>query len=44
MTVEEIAAAALKLSHKERADLAGRPLSSLDEEEEKLSPEECEKR
>ncbi len=43
MTTEEIVAAALKLEHKDRAELAGRLIRSLDEEEEKLSPEECEK-
>ncbi len=43
MTTEEIVAAALKLDRKDRAQLASRLIRSLDEEEEKLSPEECEK-
>ncbi len=43
MTTEEIVAAALKLEHKERAELASRLIRSLDEEEEKFSPEECER-
>ena len=43
MTTAEIVAAALKLDREERAQLARRLIRSLDEEEEKLSPEECEK-
>jgi putative addiction module component (TIGR02574 family) len=43
VTDEEVFVAALKLVHEKRADLAGRLLRSLDEEEEQLSPEECEK-
>lgn len=43
MTTDEIVAAALKLEHKDRAELAGRLIRSLDEEEEKLSPEDWEK-
>jgi putative addiction module component (TIGR02574 family) len=43
MTTEEILAAALKLDQKERAELAGRLIQSLDKEEENLSREEWEK-
>ena len=44
MTTAEIVAAALKLDREECAQLASRLIRSLDEDEEKLSPEECEKR
>ena len=43
MTAEEIVAHALKLDRKTRGQVASRILRSLDSEEEKLSPEECEK-
>ena len=43
VTAEEIAAAALKLGRKERAKLASELIRSLEEEGEKLPPEECEK-
>jgi putative addiction module component (TIGR02574 family) len=42
VTTEEIVAAALKLDRKERAQLAGRLIRSLDAEEANLSPEEWE--
>ncbi len=43
MTAEEVVAEALKLDRKARGKVASRLLRSLDDEQEKLSPEECEK-
>ena len=40
MTTKQIVAAALKLPLTKRADLASRLIRSLEEEEEKLSPQE----
>jgi putative addiction module component (TIGR02574 family) len=43
MTTDELVAEALKLDRKARGKLASRLLRSLDDEQEKLSPEQCEK-
>ncbi len=43
MTAEEIVAEALKLDRKARGKVASRLLRSLDDEQENLSPEECER-
>ena len=43
MTAEEIVAQALKLDRKTRGRVASRLLRSLDDEQQTLSPEECEK-
>lgn len=43
VTEKQIVAAALKLPPKKRADLASRLIQSLEQEEEKLSPEERER-
>ena len=42
MTAEEIVAEALKLDRKARGKVASQLLHSLDDELEKLSPEQCE--
>jgi len=43
MTPDEVVAEALKLDRKARGKVASRLLRSLDDEQEKLSPEESEK-
>ena len=43
VTEREVSIAALKLDHENRAELARQLLASLEEEEEQLSPEQCEK-
>jgi putative addiction module component (TIGR02574 family) len=43
MTADEIVAEALKLDRRARGKVASRLLHSLDEDQERLSPAECEK-